>query len=320
MVGDYLRRQSTQSLLVVLLAFVGSSLSLASSAAAELDKPESAKSALVKPAPVKIASRGDTNAKYAIDMIKLALSKVNVPYELAVREAHLSTMRLREGLDNDEIDIIWTATNSKMEENYQPIRVPLYKGLLGYRILIVHKDNKHMFDDVHTMDDVLKHSYGQGFGWTDTTIMQASGLEVVTTPKYHGLFHMADGQRFDGFPRGVHEPWSEVASRPQLDLTIDENVMFVYKMPYYLFVSNHRPELALDLRKGFEIAIADGSFDRQFFQDPTVRMVMEKAKLDQRRVFNLINPDLPAETPLDRKELWFDVNAALLSARTLNEG
>ena len=84
---------------------------------------------------------------------------------------------------------------------------------------------------------MLAYRFGQGRDWSDTTIMRANGMKVVTAVKYDNLFLMADGKRFDGFPRGVHEPWAEIDKRPGLELTVDEHVMLVYRSPFYLFVS-----------------------------------------------------------------------------------
>lgn len=255
-----------------------------------------------------MVSRGDDNAKYAIAMIRLGLEKAGKSYNIEVVEDAWSAPKLREELIQGSIDIIWTATNNDMEENAIPVRVPLFKGLLGHRIFIIHKDNVHLFDQVNSFDQARQYKYGQGKGWSDTTIMEANGLNVVTAQKYEGLFHMTDGKRFDAFPRGVHEPWSEILSRPDLDLTVDKNLMFVYLMPYYLFVAPDRRQLAEDIEQGLLQAIDEGDFDALFFNNDMVKMVIEKAHLAGRRVFELKNPDLPPATPLSNPKLWVDLS------------
>lgn len=257
---------------------------------------------------ITIVSRGDDTANYAIDMIRLGLEKAGRRFEIKVQDGALSAPRLREELITGKIDVIWTATNMDMEENALPVRVPLYKGLLGHRILIVHKDNARMFDSVDTMADVRKFRYGQGVGWTDTTIMQANGMKVVPATKYEGLFHMTDGKRFDAFPRGVHEPWAELKNNPDLELTVDKNLMFVYTMPYYLMVTPTRPDLAADIERGLLMAVEDGSFDERFFNDEMVKMVLKYANLKDRRILQLRNPELPPKTPLDNPKLWIDIS------------
>src|SRR5690606_21583774 len=129
----------------------------------------------------------------------------------------------------------------------------------------------------------------------------------VKVNKYPSLFYMVDGGRFDAFPRGVQEPWGEIAQRPELELTVEKRLMLVYRMPFYLFVGKDDRQLAADLERGLRLAIADGSFAEIFRNDPTVKSVLEQANLQNRLVFELKNPTLPKETPLDDEDLWLDV-------------
>ena len=257
---------------------------------------------------LRIMSRGDVNSNYALGAIKLALGKAGVPFKLNISEGDFAPMRQRKELLEGGLDILWTATSIDMEEVALPIRVPLYKGLLGHRILIVHKDNKNLFNQVDTWEQMLAFRFGQGRDWSDTTIMRANGMKVVTAVKYDNLFLMADGKRFDAFPRGVHEPWAEIDKRPSLELTVDEHVMMVYRMPFYLFVSPRKKSFAEDLYQGMLMAVDDGSFDEYFYTNPTVKMVLEKANLKNRVIFNLKNPALPPKTPVDDARLWVNID------------
>lgn len=256
---------------------------------------------------INIVSRGDDNARYAIDMIRLGLQEAGINPNLNIRNDNLSAPKLREELLAGKIDVIWTATNLDLETNALPVRVPLFKGLLGHRVLLIHQNNRNMFAQVRNFQDLSHHTFGQGNGWTDTLIMQANHMQVITATKYEGLFYMTDGQRFDAFPRGVHEPWGEIDSHPDLDLTVDENLMLVYTMPYYLFVSPQQKQLAADLERGLLTAIDNGKFDQLFINNPMVQLVKQKANLKQRRVFKLNNPELPPATPLDNAKLWVDI-------------
>src|SRR5690606_33251228 len=125
-------------------------------------------------------------------------------------------------------------------------------------IFIIHEDNQAKFDHINSLEDLADISFGQGTTWADTSILEHNGLEVIRVNKYPSLFHMVDGGRFDALPRGVQEPWSEIASRPELDLAVEKRLMLVYRMPFYLFVSQDNPQLAADLELGFRRAIADG--------------------------------------------------------------
>ena len=84
--------------------------------------------------------------------------------------------------------------------------------------------------------------------------------------------------------------------------------MLVYPLPLYLFVGQRNPELARDITAELERTISDGSFDHFFFNHPLVRDVLRKAHVKDRRIFKIDNPHLSTETPLERAELWLDIN------------
>jgi hypothetical protein len=244
-------------------------------------------------------------------MLTLALARSNTQYDI-VPDAdgdQRTQGRYIEDLRAGRIDVMWAASDASIEELVPPVRIPLLKGLLGHRIFLIHKNSQHKFDAVNTLDDLKKLKLGQGTTWADTQILESNGLTVVKTQKYDNLFYMLDGDRFDAFPRGVQEPWGEVNKFPGLELAIEKRLMLVYKMPFYLFVAPGNKILAQDIETGFNAMIADGSFDHEFLNDPSIKKVIELADLKNRKVFYLDNPALPKSTPVDRSELWLDINS-----------
>lgn len=252
--------------------------------------------------------QSDPNAPYALGMLKLALAKIEKKYRIEeVTEDFTQTRVNEEVRSGGRLDLAWIASDQELEETLRPIRIPLFKGLLGYRIFIINKENQFKFDGIETLDELKqKITMGQGRTWADAKILEANGFTVVKTIKYPGLFYMVEGGRFDAFPRGVHEPFGELRERADMDLAIEKNLMIAYKMPYYFFVTSGNEELALDVETGLNRAIADGSFNEAFMSASQVRDVIEKANMKNRRVFFIDNPTLSRETPLDRTELWFD--------------
>lgn len=256
---------------------------------------------------IRVNDSSDPNGPYAVKMIELALKHIDKKYKLVVTKEPYSQNKIMDEVVNGNLELFWNSSDSQKEEDFIPIRICLYKGLLGNRIFIIHKDNQSKFDQVKTLDDLKKLTIGQGKSWADTKILAANGFKLVTTNKYESLFYMVEGGRFDAFSRGVHEPFGELASHPDLkDLTVEKSLMLVYRMPFYLFANKQNKALANDLEAGLNAAIADGSFDQTFFGDPSVQDVLAKANMKNRRSFFLDNPTLHKDTPLDRKELWFD--------------
>ncbi|HMW46751.1 MAG TPA: transporter substrate-binding domain-containing protein [Cellvibrionaceae bacterium] len=257
---------------------------------------------------IRVNEYTDPNSRYIIGQLKNALSKIDTKYKLTILHENFTQARTNEEVKNQGLlNLCWTTSDPQIEQELRPIRIPILKGLLGYRILIINKKNQYKFSQVKTFEDLKQFTFGQGKTWTDTKILQANGLKVITTNKYPGLFHMVDGERFDAFPRGVNEPFGELAQRPDLpDLKVEDTILLVYRMPFYLFVSRDNPKLGNDIETGLNRAIADGSFDKIFYSEPNIKDVLEKANMKNRRIFNLTNPFLTKETPLDREELWFD--------------
>lgn len=247
---------------------------------------------------------------YSIRMLKLALARSNTHYEIVPDPdgGQRTQGRYIEDLRAGRIDVMWAASDAALEELVLPVRIPLLKGLLGHRIFLIHKNSQHKFDAVTTLEDLKKLKLGQGTRWADTAILEGNGLNVIKTEKYESLLYMLDGGRFDAFPRGVQEPWSEVDKIPGLELAIEKNLMLVYKMPFYLFVSPKNQQLARDIDAGLNAMIEDGSFDHEFLNDPSIKKVIELANLKERKVFYLDNPAMPKKTPVDREELWLDIN------------
>lgn len=248
---------------------------------------------------------------YSIRMLTLALGRLDSRYEIVPDpDGDQRTQgRYIEDLRAGRIDVMWAASDAALEEQLLPVRIPLLKGLLGHRILLIHKNGQTKFDAVNTLADLKKLKLGQGTRWADTAILESNGLTVVKTEKYESLLYMLDGGRFDAFPRGVQEPWSEVDKIPGLELAVEQRLMLVYKMPFYLFVSPNNHELARAIENGLNEMIADGTFDSEFLNDPSIKKVIELADLKNRTVFYLDNPAMPKGTPIDRDELWLDINS-----------
>ncbi|WP_231591704.1 transporter substrate-binding domain-containing protein [Cellvibrio sp. pealriver] len=248
------------------------------------------------------------NDRYAFAMATLALSYVDKNIQLQADSSEEKTLpRVMSEIDSGQLDIFWTATDKDKEQDFLPVRIPLYKGMFGYRIFIIHKNNQYKFNAINNLSDLKSISLGQGRTWADTSILEANGLHVVKVSKFPSLLYMVDGQRFDAFPRGIHEPWGEIASHSQLQLAVEQRLMLSYKMPFYLFVHKNNRTLAQQLETGLNQAIADGSFDKLFYAEPGVQKVLQFANLKNRTLIELQNPYLTPETPVNRPELWLDI-------------
>lgn len=257
---------------------------------------------------LRVNDFSDPNASYAIKMLKLAIAHSDNPnYQLEISHENFTQTRTNEEVRSKGVlDVCWTSSDSDIEAQLRPIRIPLFKGLLGYRIFIINKNDQAKFSQVQTLEELKKLTIGQGRTWADGRILEANGFTVIKTNKYPSLFYMVERGRFDAFPRGVNEPFGELEARPNMELAVENSLMLYYRMPFYLFVAPDNHSLAKDLETGFARAIANGEFDKVFYGDKAIQDVLQKANMKNRKLFKLDNPLLSKETPVDRPELWFD--------------
>ncbi|MCZ4321629.1 hypothetical protein [Pseudomonas anguilliseptica] len=241
---------------------------------------------------------------YALAQLQLALDKAGSSLRLEPSHYSMEQERALVNLEhNDRLDVAWSMTSVEREQRLLPVRIPLDKGLFGWRIALLPKDRAQLLKDVRNLEQLRQFSAGQGHDWPDSEILRNHGLPVRVSSSYGSLFRMLQAQRFDYFPRSVIEVWDELEHPRAKQLVVDPHVLLHYPTAMYFFFSRKRPELAETVRIGMEKAIADGSFERLFQQHFATSL--QRARLDQRQLIELHNPLLPNATPLQRRELWF---------------
>jgi hypothetical protein len=243
---------------------------------------------------------------YASALLRLALAKTGTSYQVKVATQPMKQSRaaLEIAAASGKIDIMATMTSREREAQLLPIRIPVTKGLMGWRISLLSARRASQFSHVHTVADLKPFQAGQGHDWPDIDIMRANGLAVRGIATFEGMFSMLSAHRIDYFPRPVITVWNEAKAHDKL--VVDPGIVIRFPTADYFFVGRHNLRLADDLRRGLELAIADGTFDRLFYTHYGDAIAL--AKLPQRRMIDLSNPLLSPETPLARPELWFKLD------------
>jgi hypothetical protein len=251
----------------------------------------------------------DPSKEYKYQLLQLIFSKTQKtdgPFRIETQTDWITQARSIEMVKQGYLSLIMTMTSKERERDLFPIRIPIYKGMYGYRLAIINRDDQKKFSAVKNLEDFQKLWAGQGSQWPDTKILEANGFKVVGTSRYIELFDMLEQRRFDFFPRGLHEPWRELADRQNPELVVETDLCLHYPAPGYIFTAKANQKLADRLERGFRIALKDGSFDELFYNHQVIANVLKSANLKKRRIFRLVNPLLTPETPLDQKELWYN--------------
>ncbi len=247
--------------------------------------------------------------QYYHNLLKLALDKTVATYgsyqlePAPAAKTVLDAMKLM--MQNSGIDIVHTNTDKTRERVLLPIRIPLDKGLIGVRLVMINDKDNDKFKGVKEFNDLKKFKFGQGDFWPDTEILKFNNLSVHSTKEYSDLFDQLNKGTFQGFPRAVFEIWDEIKDRPGKNLAIADSFYIYYPAAIYFFVrkDSNGVLLAKRIEEGLLMAIEDGSFDKLF--SVAMKSYLDKANLNNRVGIKLRNPLLSDETPLDNPLLWY---------------
>lgn len=238
---------------------------------------------------------------YFLEQMHLALEKSGVQYRVApVSTPTLVESRSELYLAEDRYNIHWMNASPGREAQFIPVRIPLFKGLFGWRIFLIQKGQQARFTKNTSLEQLQGMVAGSGHDWPDTPIYRSNGLALEVSTQWRSLFLMLSAGRYDYFPRSVIEIWREVALFDQLDLEVEQNLALHYPAAYYFFVNKQNPQLADAVRAGLLASIKDGSFDAVFYR--YFGDVIKRARLPERSIIKLENAlnQFPSSS-----ELWY---------------
>lgn len=255
----------------------------------------------------------DSRYQYDWAVLRMALDKSRAQYgaySLHQATTSMSPARITQELlmPTGHINILVRATAPELERQFLPVRIPVDRGLLGYRVFLVRRDDLSRFAAVRTLDDLRRLRAGLGKDWIDVPVLRAAGLPTEEGSAYEGLFSMLEAGRFDYFSRAADEALREYderrAAHPRL--AIEPTLLLHYPLPRYFFLRRDAEgkQLAARIEAGLETMVRDGSLNALFqhYKGATIAA----ANLRHRRVLTIPNPTLSPRTPLSRSELWYD--------------
>jgi hypothetical protein len=244
--------------------------------------------------------------EYPFSLLKLALSYSDKPIQAELSKHVMLQRRAFAQMSQGKFfDVVATMTSIEREKDFLPIRFPILKGLIGWRLPLINSSDPDIFKSVTDLQGMQEFIAGQMHDWPDIPILKSNGLQVYPGSNYDGLFKMLSRSRIDYFPRSIAEIWIELGMNQDKTIMVDTNILLYYPTAYYFFVRKDNEALAEEIEKGLEAALKDGSFDKLFNQ--YYRTAMERSNIKDRKVFVLKNSFLPEKTPLSRKELWLSL-------------
>lgn len=246
----------------------------------------------------------DERVNYYAELLDLCLNKSGKVYQTEPTKFHVEQERGLQLVEaNRGLEVIWTFTTRVREEKLMPIRIPIDRGLFGWRLFLIKASNQVLFNNIETSKQLSQLRAGQGHDWPDTEILQANQFLISGSTTYEGLFDMLARNHIQYFPRSLLEIELELNSHPNHGLAMESHLLLHYPTALYFFVNKTNTELAADIEKGLRIAITDGSFKKLF--DKHFSETIRKSNLAKRKIININNPLLPEKTPLNEKHYWF---------------
>ena len=250
----------------------------------------------------------DQRDAYPWALLRLALEKSGARYELKIAPVLMTQERVLLEIEKGKgsVDIIATMTSKEREDRMLAVRIPIDKGLNGWRLPLVQASRKELFAQVKDVKDLHALRGVQGHDWPDTPILRANALPVSANSDYESMFRMLAAGRVDYFPRSLMEIFPEATAHRAL--AVDRHIALHYPSATYFFVNRNNLKLANAVRRGLEAAISDGSFDKLFNQH--FAQAIQRARMDERQVIELRNPLLPDGLPVEHQDMLIKFNDA----------
>ena len=136
-------------------------------------------------------------------------------------------------LQSGDLDVYWNTTNNQFEDELLAIRIPLLKGLIGWRIMLVHKDQAETLASVTNIKQLQKYIAGQGRDWDDTKILEFNKFNVTGITHKNSIMEMLERKRIDYYPRSIMEIWSDLDVFETNNIVVDQSMAFYYPLPVY---------------------------------------------------------------------------------------
>ncbi|MGI2217948.1 hypothetical protein ACRN94_13310 [Shewanella baltica] len=236
----------------------------------------------------------DHRYQYTYDLLQLVIDATNADFgqaSLEVSDVIMSRNRiLRELQDGQTINVIAEASSLEWNTKLIPIKIPIRKGIQGFRVFIIQKENAESLAQITSIIQLTSLKTGSGSQWSTKVAMQQAGFDVVESIQYDSLFNMLSKGRFVTFGRGVNEAYQELEqfNLQYPNLVIDENILLHIPLATYFYVSPNKPHLAQRIEVGLRRIINNGEFERLFYKRHCDFLI--KSKMNQRLIFKIDNP------------------------------
>lgn len=252
----------------------------------------------------------DVMSEYPLQLLQLAIDKSKASVSLTPSEKYLPEKRALYKLRNkDGVDVLWSLTSEQNEEDFLFVKIPLFKGLSGWRVALVSEEHQVPTEEIKSVEDLKQYTVIQGSDWPGRFIFEANKISVHHAYQEKSRFEMLCKKRGDMLFRSIVAAGSNKSMEEDYGVKVDANILVRYPSAIYFFVHKSNQELASYIKIGLEAAVEDGSFDQLFYK--LVVPVIESSELNKRVILDIDNPFSPATMPTDDKRLWYQLSSQI---------
>lgn len=239
---------------------------------------------------------------YPYELLAAALQAAGDGAHLRAVDRMTDARALREmSSPQGEVDVVVAMPSPERDRLLRAVPVPLYRGLFGWRLLVVRRGEAERFSGMRQVADLAPMTFLQGEDWPDTEILRANGLQVRTGPRVDALYTLLGTGEGDAFPRGVTEPPGELAASGDR-FEVVPGLVLHYRADLFFYVRREHRSLAHRLHQALHRLQRAGTHDR------LLRSLhgdaIAQAGLAQRHVLRLRNPLLPASLTALPAQAW----------------
>lgn len=211
----------------------------------------------------------DDRVAYRLALVTRILEKTQKqygPYKVEHFTLPMNRFRAMEELQTGQNVNIYLGSESALGKSIATvIPIPASRGILNYRLLVVHKDTLEEHKAIKSLEDLRLLRTGARPDWTTSRIMEQQGFKVSYAHSYDGLFNLLKHKRVDYILRSATEAVPELARREDFgDLSILPNIAIVIPLFTYLHVSSSEARLIERIETGLRMMQTDGELKEIF--------------------------------------------------------
>ncbi len=190
------------------------------------------------------------------------------------------------------------------------VPIPVRRGILSYRVALVHKENLGSVAKTKGVDELRNVRVGMYRGSSTLRVLKKQHFNTIESENHLSMFSMLEHKRFTYVLRGIHEVYDELETKKEMmpNIVVEPGIAFHLFMPTVIFLSPTETRLAERLEKGLLKILETGEFKQIF--DKYYLPFAKQADLQDRKIIKIYNPlsdmiDFP-----EKPGLWFDPEEA----------